>query len=216
MPASDAVRLSELVIGGSRANWARVGITFSESGIYLIGDIALRIDERLPPGLHAWVLSNSDPIISAIDGIPTSVVEQALMSETRTPQEFALETLSIDHVVVNTPDLERTSRALHDATGSELKRIRDAGNGMRQGFHRLGSVIVEIVSAPSMPAGDAALWGFVLNVADVNAVAAYLGPDVLSPPKPAVQKNRLIATFRGSVGLGVPLALMSDVLVDDV
>jgi hypothetical protein len=166
--------------------------------------------------LHAWVLSNSDPIISAIDGIPTSVVEQALMTEDRHPQEFALETLSIDHVVVNTPDLERTSRALHDATGSELKRIRDAGNGMRQGFHRLGSVIVEIVSAPSMPAGDAALWGFVLNVADVNAVAAYLGPDVLSPPKPAVQKNRLIATFRGSVGLGVPLALMSDVLVNDV
>lgn len=216
MPASDAVRLSELIIGGSRANWSRVGITFSESGIYLIGDVALRIDETLPPGLHAWSLSNSDPIISAIDGIPTSVVEQALMTETRHSQEFALEALSIDHVVVNTPDLERTSRALHDATGSELKRIRDAGNGMRQGFHRLGGIIVEIVSAPSMPAGGAALWGFVLNVADVNAVAAYLGPDVLSPPKPAVQKNRLIATFRGSVGLGVPLALMSDVLVDDV
>jgi hypothetical protein len=187
VPASDAVRLSELVIGGSRANWAQVGITFSESGIYLIGDVALRIDERLPPGLHAWVLSNCDPIISAIDGIPTSVVEHALMTETQHRQKFALEALSIG----------------------------DAGNGMRQGFHRLGSVIVEIVSAPSMPAGDAALWGFVLNVADVNAVAAYLGPDVLSPPKPAVQKNRLIATFRGSVGLGVPLALMSDVVVDD-
>jgi hypothetical protein len=25
-----------------------------------------------------------------------------------------------------------------------------------------------------------------------------------------VQKNRLIATFRGAVGLGVPVALMSD------
>jgi hypothetical protein len=117
----------------------------------------------------------------------------------------------IDHIVVNTPDLERTSNALHQATGAELKRIRDAGNGMRQGFHRLGDVIIEIVSAPSMPAGNASLWGFVLNVADVNDVAAYLGPDVLSPPKPAVQKNRLIATFRGAVGLGVPVALMSDI-----
>jgi hypothetical protein len=92
-----------------------------------------------------------------------------------------------------------------------LKRIRDAGNGIRQGFHRLGDVIVEIVSAPSIPAGTASLWGFVVNVADVNDVAAYLGPDVLSPPKPAVQKNRLIATFRGAVGLGVPVALMSDI-----
>jgi hypothetical protein len=122
-----------------------------------------------------------------------------------------LQPLGIDHVVVNTPDLERTSRALHEATGAELKRIRDAGNGMRQGFHRLGDVIVEIVSTPAMPAGTASLWGFVVNVADVNDVAAYLGPDVLSPPKPAVQKNRLIATFRGAVGLGVPVALMSDI-----
>ena len=211
MPASDVARLSELVIGGSRANWAQIGITFSGLGIHLIGDVALRIDEGLPPGLHAWALSNSDPSVSSIDGIPTSAVEQASIPETRHSQEFALEAVSIDHVVINTPDLERTSRALHDATGSELKRIRDAGNGMRQGFHRLGSIIVEIVSAPSVPAGDAALWGFVLNVADVNEVAAYLGPDVLSPPKPAVQKNRLIATFRGGVGLGVPVALMSDI-----
>jgi hypothetical protein len=45
----------------------------------------------------------------------------------------------------------------------------------------------------------------------VHEVAAYLGPDVLSPPKPAVQKNRLIATVRGAVGLGVPVALMSDI-----
>ena len=216
MPASDAARLSELVIGGSRVNWAQIGIIFSGFGTHLIGDVVLRIDESLPPGLHAWALSNSDPIVSAIDGIPTSAVEHASIPETRHSQKFALEALSIDHVVVNTPDLERTSRALHDATGSELKRIRDAGNGMRQGFHRLGSIIVEIVSTPNVPAGDAALWGFVLNVADVNAVAAYLGPDVLSPPKPAVQKNRLIATFRGSVGLGVPLALMSDVVVEDV
>lgn len=216
MPTSDVARLSELVIGGSRVNWAQIGITFSGLGIYLIGDVALRIDESLPPGLHAWALSNSDLNVSSIDGIPTLAVEQALISETRRSQKFALEALSIDHVVVNTPDLERTSRALHDATGSELKRIRDAGNGMRQGFHRLGDIIVEIVNAPSVPAGDAALWGFVINVADVNAVAGYLGPDVLSPPKPAVQKNRLIATFRGSVGLGVPLALMSDALVNDV
>ena len=82
---------------------------------------------------------------------------------------------------------------------------------MRQGFHKLGDVIVEIVSAPSIPAGNATLWGFVLNVVDVDEVAAFLGPDVLSPPKQAVQKNRLIATFRGAVGLGVPVALMSDI-----
>jgi hypothetical protein len=206
-----SARIGELVIGGSRANWAQVGINFSQDGVFAIGEIVLRIDESLPAGLHSWALTNIDSTISSIDGIPTTEVLIDSQQSKNETHEFVLKPLGMDHVVVNTPDLERTSGALHNVTGAELKRIRDAGNGMRQGFHRLGEVIVEIVSAPSMPAGDASLWGFVINVADVNAVAAYLGPDVLSPPKPAVQKNRLIATFRGAVGLGVPVALMSDI-----
>lgn len=204
-------RICELVIGGSRANWALVGINFSYDGVFSIGEIALRIDESLPPGMHSWVLSNIDSTIVSIDGISTSGFTSKSRHEQNEVNGFVLKPLGIDHVVVNTPDLERTSHALQQATGAEFKRIRDAGNSVRQGFHRLGDVIIEIVSAPSMPAGHASLWGFVLNVKDVNEVAAYLGPDVLSPPKPAVQKNRLIATFRGAVGLGVPVALMSDI-----
>lgn len=214
MPDMSSARLSELVIGGSRANWEQVGIIFSPDGVFAIGEVLLRIDESLSPGLHAWVLSNVDASVSSIDGIPTMQFAMETLQaehEQREPHVFLLQSLGIDHVVVNTPDLERTSCAVHEATGAELKRIRDAGNGMRQGFHKLGDVIIEIVSAPSMPAGNASLWGFVVNVANLHEVAAYLGPDVLSPPKPAVQKNRLIATFRGAVGLGVPVALMSDV-----
>jgi hypothetical protein len=206
-----SARISELVIGGSRANWAQVGINFSQDGVFAIGELVLRLNESLLPGLHSWALSNINSTISSIDGIPTTEVLVATRPAQIESREFVLQPLGIDHVVVNTPDLERTSRALHEATGAELKRIRDAGNGMRQGFHRLGDVIVEIVSTPAMPVGTASLWGFVVNVADVYDVAAYLGPDVLSPPKPAVQKNRLIATFRGAVGLGVPVALMSDI-----
>jgi hypothetical protein len=206
-----SARIGELVIGGSRANWAQVGINFSQAGVFAIGEIALRIDETLPPGMHSWALSNINSTIRSIDGISTTGNVATSGIENNDAQGFVLMPLGIDHVVVNTPDLERTSNALHQATGAELKRIREAGNGVRQGFHRLGEVIIEIVSAPSMPAGEASLWGFVLNVADVNEVSAYLGPDVLSPPKPAVQKNRLIATFRGAVGLGVPVALMSDI-----
>ena len=206
-----SARIGELVIGGSRANWAQVGINFSHDGVFAIGEVLLRIDEALPPGMHSWALSNIDSTVVSIDGISTTGNVANDRIEHNDAQGFVLTPLGIDHVVVNTPDLERTSDALHEATGAELKRIRDAGNGVRQGFHRLGDVIIEIVSAPSMPPGNASLWGFVLNVADVHEVAAYLGPDVLSPPKPAVQKNRLIATFRGAVGLGVPVALMSDI-----
>ncbi len=206
-----SARIGELVIGGSRANWAQVGINFSHDGVFAIGEVLLRIDEALPPGMHSWALSNIDSTVVSIDGISTTGNVANDRIEHNDAQGFVLTPLGVDHVVVNTPDLERTSLALHEATGAELKRIRDAGNGVRQGFHRLGDVIIEIVSAPSMPPGNASLWGFVLNVADVHEVAAYLGPDVLSPPKPAVQKNRLIATFRGAVGLGVPVALISDI-----
>jgi hypothetical protein len=61
-----------------------------------------------------------------------------------------------------------------------------------------------------MPEGPASLWGFVLNVQDLDGIAAHLGPDVLSPPKPAVQPGRRIATFRSAAALGVPVALMCD------
>jgi len=210
VPELSSARIGELVIGGSRANWASVGITFSESGVCLAGDVVIRCDESLPPGLHRWSWFGLDSQVTEIDGIETAVAKEISESDVHTSKTFSLQILGVDHVVINTPDLERTSRALEAATYAPLKRIRDAGNGMRQGFHRLGSVIVEIVSAPTMESGKASLWGFVLNVSDVHETARFLGPDVLSPPKPAVQKNRLISTFRSAAGLGVPIALMSD------
>ena len=210
MPERGSARIGELVIGGSRANWASAGITFSESGLCPVGNVVIRCDESLPPGLHCWTMRGINAQVTDIDGIETAVADEFDELEVVPTTTFSLQILGIDHVVINTPDLERTSRALEAATHAPLKRIRDAGNGMRQGFHRLGDVIVEIVSSPLMESGQATLWGFVLNVNDVHEVARFLGPDVLSPPKPAVQKNRLIATFRSAAGLGVPIALMSD------
>ena len=92
-------------------------------------------------------------------------------------------------------------------TGEPLKRIRDAGGGVRQGFHRLGTVIVEIVEQPQ--ALRTALWGFVLTVDNLDDVAAHMGPDVLSPPRDAVQPGRRIAAFRSGVGLGTAVALIT-------
>jgi hypothetical protein len=53
-----SARISELVIGGSRANWAQVGINFSQDGVFAIGELVLRLNESLLPGLHSWALSN--------------------------------------------------------------------------------------------------------------------------------------------------------------
>jgi hypothetical protein len=53
------------------------------------------------------------------------------------------------------------------------------------------------------------LWGFVLTVGNLDDVARHMGPDVLSPPKDAVQPGRRIAAFRSGVGLGTAVALIT-------
>ncbi len=153
----------------------------------------------------------------SIDGlITTHVDELPQLGEAigETGGSFRLAVVGVDHVVVNTPDLHRTSDALAVATGASLKRVRDAGNGMQQGFHRLGGVIVEIVSTPlsnERPANEcpASFWGLVFVVDDLDAAFDHLGEDLLSPPKPAVQAESRIATFRANAQLGIPCALMS-------
>ena len=211
MPFSDQARISELVVGGGAQNWASIGITFDVDNRAALGDVVLHLDTSKAPGLHSWVLNGADTSVGSIDGVTTSHEVGASPVVKAVDSVFDLGVIGVDHVVINTPDLMRTSEALTQATGAPLKRVRDAGNKVEQGFHRLGSVIVEIVSAPSMSAGAASLWGFVLNVKDIDAVANFVGPDVLSTPKPAVQSGKLIATFRSSLGLGVPVALMGQI-----
>ena len=208
MPLSDQARISELVVGGRAQNWALIGISFDVSNCAALGDVALRLDKSLEPGLHSWVLHGADVDLTNIDGIATSHAIGDSQIAASVQSDFDLGVIGVDHVVINTPDLMRTSDALTAATGAPLKRVRDAGNNVQQGFHRLASVVVEIVTSPTMHPGPASLWGFVLNVKDIYAVANHVGQDVLSIPKPAVQAEKLIATFRSSVGLGVPLALM--------
>jgi len=211
VPLSDQARISELVVGGGAQNWALIGITFGVDHCALLGDVVLRLNTAQVPGLHSWVLHGADVSVSSIDGVVTNHEIGETHCTASAHSDFDLGVTGVDHVVINTPDLMRTSDALTAATGAPLKRVREAGNSVQQGFHRLASVVVEIVSAPTMPQGDASLWGFVLNVKDIYAVANHVGPDVLTIPKPAVQAGKLIATFRSSVGLGVPVALMGQI-----
>jgi hypothetical protein len=110
---------------------------------------------------------------------------------------------------VFTPDLDRTFAALESA-GLDLRRVRDAGtpeHPLRQGFYRLGEVILEVVGDVE-PDGPARFWGLVVVVSDIEALAERLGDD-LGAPRGAVQPGRRIATLRASAGLGVPVAFMS-------
>ena len=119
--------------------------------------------------------------------------------------------IELDHLVVFTPDHQRTLAAIQ-AAGMELRRIRDADTyetPMRQGFFKLGPVILEVIG-PVEPTGDgpARFFGLAFTVADLDATAAYLG-DRLRPAKAAVQPGRRIATLDKSAGSTVAIAFMS-------
>lgn len=126
---------------------------------------------------------------------------------------------ALDHVVAITPALDRTVVALQ-AAGLDLRRIREEptpAGAPRQAFFRLGAVILEVVQAPPEaiersggPDGPAFFWGLAFKVADIDATAAALGEERCSPPRPAVQPGRRIATLRRAAGLAVPVALMTD------
>jgi hypothetical protein len=133
--------------------------------------------------------------------------------------------VALDHVVVRSPDLDRTVAAL-EAAGVELRRRRVAdpalgaasGNGadlrratpaVVQAFFRMGPTILEVVG-PAEATGDgpARFWGLAFAVADLDATAAFLGAR-LRPAVDAVQPGRRIATLDRGAGSSVPIAFLS-------
>jgi hypothetical protein len=198
-----SARVGEFLIRGAVQPWQRLGLTIVD-GLAQVGTVRLRFEPG-DPGLVGWGLVDSATLATDIDGLPTNHV--AACDGAAPVGE--LDIVGFDHVVVNTSSLERTCGAIEAATGAPLKRVREAGPGVRQGFHRLGEVIVEVVEFARVTSPVASFWGFVWNVADLHEVCERLGPEVISLPKAAVQPGRFIATVRGSVGLGLPLALMT-------
>jgi hypothetical protein len=198
--------VGELLVASPCEPWQALGLHVADGAIR-IGGIVVRF---LPAaadggnGVIGWGLVGAPTDATDIDGLATHHLDHS-------PGEASLNKLGIigfDHLVVMTSSLERTCGAIEAATGEPLKRIREAGP-IRQGFHRLGELIVEVVESSQVTEPRASFWGFVWNVTDLHEVCDRLGPERVSLPKAAVQAGRFIATVRARAGLGVPLALMS-------
>jgi hypothetical protein len=194
--------LVSLAVSGGAGPWADAGFAVTDGRIAL-GPVTIRptaVDE--PAGIQAWSLTDVED--GVLDGLLTVAAEAAPAGPVAHPNTA----VALDHLVVASPDLARTTDALA-AFGIELRRIRDAGR-MEQRFFRLGPVILEVVGAPDAHGpGAATFWGLAITVADLDAAAALLGPR-LGPVTDAVQPGRRIATLRHeAVGVPVPIALMT-------
>lgn len=203
-------RVAAITVGGSAAPWHDIGIVAG-----LLGDVRLIIDESLPVGLNHLGLVGCPTRASHIAGLPVVHIDDAPATTQSTPSagtQFALRIVGVDHVVVLADDVRATCSEIAQQSGAPLKRVKEGERGV-QGFHRWGSVILEVVErrlvAPSDPATTASYWGLVVVVDQLDEAATHLGPDVIGVPKPAVQPGRRIATVRSGASLGVPLALMS-------
>ena len=197
--------VGELLVVSPIEPWETIGLRI-EGGIARIGGVALRFVPAADGahGVVGWGLVGAPTAAADIDGLATHQLEGPPSG----PGDHSLDIVGFDHLVVMTSSLERTCGAIEAATGEPLKRVREAG-AVRQGFHRLGELIIEVVESAQVTEPHATFWGFVWNVADLHDTCARLGPDVVSLPKAAVQPGRLIASVRAEVGLGLPLALMT-------
>jgi hypothetical protein len=198
------VVLEELELGGAAEPWQRAGFALEADGSLRVGAVTLRFAGE-GRGIRAWTLREAPD--GDIDGLPTRAAPGEPPGAAAAVHPNGA--LRLDHVVVFTPELDRTFAAL-DAARVDLRRVRDAGTAehpLRQGFYRLGEVILEVVGDIEPP-GRARFWGLVVIVQDLEAAAAHLGEHV-GRIKDAVQPGRRIATVRESAGLGLPVALMT-------
>ncbi len=201
--------LRSLTVADPPEHWRELG--FQIDGEELVLDGVRLVLTGGGGGIIAWSIAGLSPDHRSrklIDGLPTiadpSPPADAGADDSALPAH-PNGAIALDHVVIITPQFDRTAAALDDA-GMRLSRIRDAGF-FRQGFRRIGPTILELVEARQMPAGPAGLWGIAVSVIDLEALAERLGPERLSEPKAAVQPGRRIATVRRGRGRGISTAL---------
>jgi hypothetical protein len=183
-------RALEIEIGDPPERWAALGFAVRD-GVCEVGGVRLLLAGGAP-GLRR--IGFDRLALEAPDGLPLRSGGEAATGDPPHP----VEAVAVDHVVVLTDDLTRTSDALVEA-GLPLRRLAPPF-----AFLPAGTLLVEVVERGDAPA----LWGLTVSVADLDAAAARLG-DLLGEPRDAVQPGRRIATVRPEAGLSVALALMT-------
>lgn len=203
-----SVTVAEIDVADAPEVWIRAGFTVDDDAVCRVGDVRIRLVGReRGTGIVGWSLRGALPE-GSLDGIPTTG-SRAVAPQ---PAEHRNGVTAIDHVVVLSPDLDRTVRALQ-ALGVQPRRERDGelgGRAIRQVFFRFAAVIVEVVGSPeAADEGPSALWGITYTVSDIDASAAYFG-DRTTRVKDAVQPGRRITTLRHrDLGMSVRTALIS-------
>jgi len=205
------VTVDEFQVADPADAWTRAGFSVDSDDICRIGGVRIRlVGPDRGSGIIGWSLRGlpSDGTLGDLDGIPTTRSDAVTVA----PAEHANGVIAIDHVVLLSPDLNRTVASLA-AVGVKPRRERDGelgGRPIRQIFFRFGEVIIEVVGSPGTSSeGPSTLWGITYVVEHIDATASFFG-DRTAPVKDAVQTGRRITTLRHhQLGLSVRSAMIS-------
>ncbi len=206
MLMAEGFQLKSVAVADDSAAWRAAGFTVDD-GRVRISNTSVLLDQS---GSGRVVGLDIEGLSGPIDGLPVGRLDDA--SDPSPGGEHPNGVESIDHLVVVSPDSDRTTAAL-EAVGVEARRVTRfdvGGTDRRQTFFWLGDVILELVG-PDHPDGDgpAVAWGLALTCADLEASAAFLG-DACGGVKDAVQPGRRIATLRTrDLDISIAIALMS-------
>jgi hypothetical protein len=200
----------EIAVADAPEAWRAAGFTV-DSDTAQVGGIAVRLVGRGhdAKGIGSWAWADL-PGTGSIDGLTTAVGTVAPVAPGAHPNGATV----LDHVVVVTPNLDRTVPAF-EARGLDVRRVRHTdqyGPAFRQVFFRGGETLIELIGPDTPNEGDdrpAHFYGLAFTVADIDSCAATLG-DRVGSVKDAVQPGRRITTLRHQpLDISVPIAFMS-------
>lgn len=203
------ISVDEFVVADSPESWTDAGFSVDPDSTCRVGSVRIRLvgrDHGL--GIVGWSLRGLPGAGADLDGVPTTSSTDPPTSPSAHPNGV----VAIDHVVLASPDLDRTV-ASFAGIGVAPRRERAGvlgGQSIRQVFFRLGEVVVEAIGAPdTATAGPSGFWGMTYVVTDLDQTAAFFG-ERIGRVKDAVQPGRRIATLRHrDLGLSVRTALIS-------
>jgi hypothetical protein len=193
--------LVSLAVADEPEAWAAIGFAVADGRVRVGGvEIELAGRER-GSGIVGWTLTGEHE--RTIDGLPTASGDRGDSERTEHPNGA----VAVDHVVLMTPDFDRTQAALA-AARCDLRAERDM-RGTRMAFYRLGPTILELVAERGGDAtGPTRFWGLVVVLPSVDHVHRGLA-EHLGEPRDAVQPGRRIATLSREVGISPAVAFMT-------
>lgn len=186
--------LSSVTVGDDPAAWSALGFAVKGDRVR-VGGIEVCLGTAEGPGIIRVTAVGDGP--AEADGLEIKWSPYGSPAGDAQPNGVA----ALDHVVVATDDLDRTSAALQ-AAGFELRRVRERA---RQAFLLAGPCVLEVTESEQAP--GAAYWGLAF-AADLDVLATHAG-DRLGDVRDAVQPGRRIATLRPGANLSVPVAFLS-------